>query len=105
MKTGRATEAHMYHQAFQRSCRANASVREGRHSGVRGCLLALQLSSMPSACTRQWRTEKGITLPKMGRVKVLMYFSVRSTWGRIYSVALSQIRVCLERLEGGESGI
>jgi hypothetical protein len=27
--TGRATEAHMYHQAFRRSCRANASVRTG----------------------------------------------------------------------------
>ncbi len=72
MKTGRATEAHMYHQAFRRSSRANASVREGRHSGVRGGLLALQLSKYAE---RLYAAAEDTQTPhpaQRGRVKVLI---------------------------------
>jgi hypothetical protein len=79
MKTGRATEAHMYYQAFRRSCRANASVREGRHSGVRGCLLALQLSKYAERLYAAVEDKKGLTLPKTGRVKALTFVSAGPT--------------------------
>ncbi len=56
MKTGRGIEAHMYHQAFRRSCRANARKWEGVDVGE-----AVQKSAggaasgMQGACARHWR--------------------------------------------------
>jgi hypothetical protein len=75
MKIGRATEAHMYHQAFRRSCRANARVWEGRHSGsgVRGLfagVAAVEYAQRLYAAAE--RNNRAYPAPE-GEGKVLIY--------------------------------
>jgi len=97
MKTGRATEAHMYYQAFRRSCRANASVIEGRHSGVRGCFAGAAAVEYAERLYAAVEDKKGLTLPKTGRVKALMFVSAGSTWERLDSVSSLSHTGCASR--------